>query len=81
LTIILFQTRYGEAKKSFGKALRENPRCETIYLGSCFTEAVKEQIEQDGQVRRTYNLIDIIDNEAKRNEFMIEIFKHQIRII
>lgn len=75
------QTRYGEAKKSFGKALRENPRCETIYLGSCYTESVIDQIEQDGQVRQRYNLIDLIDDETKREEFTKEIFKHQIRIM
>ena len=75
------QTRYGEAKKSFGKALRENARCETIYLGSCFTTAVQDQIEQNGQVRHRFNLIDIMEDETRRNEFLDEIFIHQIRII
>jgi hypothetical protein len=74
------QTRYGEAKKSFGKALSENPRCETIYLASCFTQAVLEQIKQDGQVRKVYNLIDILQNEVKKNEFFEELFKYQIRL-
>jgi hypothetical protein len=74
------QTRYGEAKKSFGKALSENPRCETIYLASCFTTSVLDQIKQDGQVRKTYNLIDILQDENQRNGFLDEIFKYLIRI-
>jgi hypothetical protein len=75
------QTRYGEAKKSFGKALSENPRCETIYLASCFTKSVLDQIKQDGQVRNTYNLIDILQDERKKNQFLEEIFRYQIRIV
>ncbi|RMD89696.1 MAG: XcyI family restriction endonuclease [Calditrichaeota bacterium] len=75
------QTRYGEAKKSFGKALSENPRCETIYLVSCFTESVLNQIKADGQVRKVYNLIEILQDEDKKNEFLEEIFKYQVRIL
>lgn len=74
------QTRYGEAKKSFGKALNENPRCETIYLASCFTKSVLDQIKKDGQVRNTYNLIDILQDQKRREKFLDEIFKYQIRI-
>ncbi len=75
------QTRYGEAKKSFIKALGENPKCETIYLASCFTEAVKEQITKDGQVRKDFNLLDIMKDEAKQKELLEEIFVHQVRIL
>lgn len=74
------QTRYGEAKKSFGKALKEHGQCETIYLASCFTEAVNEQIKADAQVRKVFNLIEIMDEADKREEFLKEIFVHQIRI-
>lgn len=74
------QTRYGEAKKSFAKALKEHGQCETIYLASCFTQAVVAQIEADAQVRRTFNLIDIFENDDKRQEFLEEIFTHVIRI-
>jgi hypothetical protein len=74
------QSRYGEAKKSFAKALAANPRCETIYLASCYTQAVMKQIEADGQVRRTFNLVDILDDEAKRQSFLDEIFKYLVRI-
>lgn len=74
------QTRYGEAKKSFGKALKQNPRCETIYLASVYTDAVTEQIHANGQVRKTFDLIDILTNEIAKVAFLDEIFKYQIRL-
>lgn len=74
------QTRYGEAKKSFGKALATNPRCETIYLASCFTESVLKQIKADGQVRKMYNLVDLLEDSAKRTKFLEEVFIYIIRI-
>lgn len=74
------QTRYGEAKKSFGKALKENPRCETIYLCSCLTPAVVEQIEEDGQVRQTYVLPDILSQKGEKQKFLEELFTYIIRI-
>ena len=75
------QTRYGEAKKSFAKALKENAKCETIYLASCFTESVKGQIAEDPYVRRDFNLIDIMEEKDSRRTFLNEIFVHQIRIL
>jgi len=74
------QTRYGEAKKSFSKALAENIRCETIYLASCYTESVLEQIDTDGQVRRKFNLVDILDDPQERKKFLEEIFKYIVRL-
>jgi hypothetical protein len=74
------QTRYGEAKKSFGKALRENPRCETIYLASIYTDSVTDQIHANGQVRKTFDLIDILADERAKEAFLDEIFKYQIRL-
>lgn len=68
------QTRYGEAKKSFAKQLIENPRCHTVYLASCFTDAVIEQIKQDGQVREWFNLTSILYDEAERKRFLNRLF-------
>ncbi|MHC4508978.1 MAG: XcyI family restriction endonuclease [Planctomycetota bacterium] len=68
------QTRYGEAKKSFAKQLSENPRCHTVYLASCFTDAVIEQIKQDGQVREWFNLTSILYDEAERQRFLNRLF-------
>lgn len=68
------QTRYGEAKKSFGKQLTENPRCHTVYLASCFTDAVIKQIRQDGQVREWFNLTSILYDPTERVRFLSRIF-------
>jgi hypothetical protein len=68
------QTRYGEAKKSFGKQLTENPRCHTVYLASCFTDAVIEQIKKDGQVREWFNLTSILYDPSECKRFLSRIF-------
>jgi len=72
------QTRYGEAKKSFAKQLEENPRCHTVYLASCFTDAVIEQIKRDGQVREWFNLTSILYDPSERKRFLNRIF-HVVR--
>lgn len=68
------QTRYGEAKKSFAKQFGENPRCQTVYLASCFTDAVIQQIKQDGQVREWFNLTSILYDIGERSRFLNRIF-------
>jgi len=68
------QTRYGEAKKSFAKQIRDNPRCYTIYLASCFTDAVIEQVKADGQVRDWYNLTSILYDDDERKRFLQRLF-------
>jgi hypothetical protein len=68
------QTRYGEAKKSFAKQLSENPRCHTVYLASCFTDAVIEQIKRDGQVREWFNLTSILYDDYERRRFLNRLF-------
>jgi len=68
------QTRYGEAKKSFAKQLAENPRCHTVYLASCFTDAVMQQIKEDGQVREWFNLTSILYDATERRRFLNRIF-------
>jgi hypothetical protein len=72
------QTRYGEAKKSFSKVLKENPRCHTIYLASCYTDAVVEQIKADGQVRDWFNLTSIVYDDRERASFLGKLF-HLVR--
>lgn len=68
------QTRYGEAKKSFAKQLSENPRCHTVYLASCFTDAVIQQIKRDGQVREWFNLTSILYDANEKDRFLSRIF-------
>ncbi len=70
------QTRYGETKKSFAKVLAKNPRCHTIYLASCFTNAVIEQIKMDEQVRKWFNLTSILYDPLDRTEFLEHVFYH-----
>ena len=68
------QTRYGEAKKSFAKQIAENTRCYTIYLASCFTDAVVDQIKKDGQVRDWFNLTSILSDKEERSLFLQKLF-------
>jgi len=72
------QTRYGEAKKSFGKQIAENPRCHTVYVASCFTDAVISQIKADGQVRAWENLTSILYDEDEKARFLERLF-HRVR--
>ena len=74
------QTRLGEAKKSFSKAKTENAHCLTIYLASCFTEAVYFQLKTDRDVDMHFNLIDILADEQKKQNFLRELFHYRIRI-
>jgi hypothetical protein len=74
LSIADAQTRYGETKKSFGKALTENPRCHTIYLASCFTTSVINQIRADGQVRDWFNLTSVLYDDEERELFLQKLF-------
>lgn len=62
--------RYGAAKKSFDKALRENKSAETIYLASCITEGAKKEMSHDRLVRRDFNLTDIFVDETVKQEFL-----------
>lgn len=68
------QTRYGEAKKSFAKELRRNLRCHTIYLASCFTDAVIEQVKRDDQVREWFNLTSILYDPREKERFLKKLF-------
>ena len=68
------QTRYGETKKSFAKALSVNTRCHTIYLASCFTSAVIDQLKSDGQVRSWFNLTSILYDDEEKQRFLDHVF-------
>ena len=59
------QMRLGEAKKSFAKAKAENAHYSTIYLASCFTDAVLSQLKTEREVDLHFNLIEILADEAQ----------------
>lgn len=62
--------RYGAAKKSFDRVLKENKAATTIYLASTVTEGVRKAISDDRLVREDFNLTNILlDERAKRNFF------------
>jgi hypothetical protein len=74
------QTRLGEAKKSFAKAKAENAHCSTIYLASCYTDAVLSQLKTEREVDLHFNLIEILADQTKKIQFVKELFHYQIRI-
>lgn len=74
------QTRLGEAKKSFAKAKAENAHCSTIYLASCFTDAVLSQLMTEREVDLHFNLIEILADKSKKIQFLKELFHYKIRI-
>lgn len=62
--------RYGAAKKSFDKALRENKACTTVYLASCITEGVKKAMADDRLVKQDFNLTKVFVDENARKDFL-----------
>lgn len=62
--------RYGAAKKSFDKALKENKSATTIYLASCITNGVKKAMRDDRLVRREFNLGKIFMNGEDKEDFL-----------
>lgn len=73
------QTRLGETKKSFSKAKQENPRCHTIFLPSVLTPAVEAQLKSEREIDQVFYLLAILKDEAKRTEFLEELFKFHLR--
>ncbi len=73
------QTRLGETKKSFAKAKSENPRCVTIFLPSVLTKAVENQFKTEREIDKIFNLLGILRDDAKRAEFLAELFKFILR--
>ncbi len=62
--------RYGAAQKSFEAAIRENARVSNVYLASCITPEVRRRISEDRVVNEDFNLTEVLNNEAKREEFL-----------
>jgi hypothetical protein len=73
------QTRLGETKKSFTKAKLENPRCHTIFLPGVLTNAVRAQLRTEREIDQVFDLLEILKDERKREEFLEELFKYRLR--
>jgi hypothetical protein len=73
------QTRLGETKKSFTKAKLENPRCHTIFLPSVLTNAVRTQLKTEREIDQVFDLLEILNNDTMREDFLKELFKFRLR--
>ncbi len=72
--------RYGAGTKSFQNAVKESPHCKNFYLGAVFTPELDRRIKADRLVEKTFNIIDIVADPAKRDEFFDEVFNHTLRL-
>ncbi|MBI2842271.1 MAG: XcyI family restriction endonuclease [Armatimonadetes bacterium] len=73
--------RYGAATKSFLHATRMSPRCRNFYLAAAFTTELERRIGDDRLVERTFDVIEILEDENVREQFFLELFHHTLRII
>lgn len=73
--------RYGAAKKSFEHAVKKNAQCRNFYVAAVITPEVEKRIQDDRLVNRYYNLIELLENTSALEEFMLEIFHHELRIM
>ena len=62
--------RYGAAMKSFEAAVSENSRVVNVYLASSITPEVRRRIDDDRLVNQDFNLIELLANSEKRQEFI-----------
>jgi hypothetical protein len=72
--------RYGAGTKSFQNAVKESSHCKNFYLGAVFTPELDRRIKADRLVEKTFNIIDIVAEPAKRDEFFDEVFNHTLRL-
>jgi len=72
--------RYGAGTKSFQNAVNESSHCKNFYLGAVFTPELERRIKEDRLVEKTFNIIDILTEPTKREEFFDEVFNHTLRL-
>jgi hypothetical protein len=72
--------RYGAGTKSFQNAVKESSHCKNFYLGAVFTPELDRRIKADRLVEKTFNIIDIVADAGKRDEFFNEVFNHTLRL-
>lgn len=72
--------RYGAATKSFQHALNTSQRCKNFLLSAVYTSELKSRIQNDRLVEKFYDIIDILEEPEKRDEFFTELFHYTLRI-
>lgn len=73
--------RYGAATKSFQHSVSISPRCKNFYLCAVYTPELKRRIEEDRLVEKDYNIIEILNDDSYRKNFITEIFHHTLRLV
>ncbi len=73
--------RYGAALKSFEDAIKKSPKCKTFYIGGVFTEELKRRMDADRLVEKSFNVIEILQQPAAREDFLKELFHHTLRVV
>ncbi|MDF1559131.1 MAG: XcyI family restriction endonuclease [Bacteroidales bacterium] len=73
--------RYGAATKSFQHALSMNPKCKNIFLSAVYTSELKKRIQKDRLVENYYDIIEILEEPKKREDFFKELFHYTLRIL
>jgi len=73
--------RYGAARKSFEHAIQQSPKCKAFYLGGVFTPELDKRMNADRFVEHRFSIIDILQDEASREEFLTELFHHTLRVL
>ncbi len=58
-------------RKTLGRKTEEKPSG---------PDRMRKQIDSDGQVRKVYNLADILEDQGKKQEFLKELFRFIIRV-
>jgi hypothetical protein len=72
--------RYGAAKKSLEAALKQNPHCENFFLSAVFTPEMASRIDEDRLIKKSYSIVELIDDKEKRDSFFIELVTYTLRL-
>jgi hypothetical protein len=73
--------RYGAATKSFQHATSVSPHCQTYFLTAVFTDELTNRINKDRLVDRSFNIVEMLDNPDRKEEFLSELFHHTLRLV
>lgn len=73
--------RYGAATKSFQHAQKESQKCKNFFLSAVYTTELTNRIKNDRLVEQYYDIVEILEEPKKRDEFFKELFHYTLRII